>query len=192
MLPPIFVLTGPPAGGKSTISVELMRRFEFGLHIPVDDLREWVVSGIAHPVGWTDETTRQFSLAEQSAADLAVRYNDAGFAVAIDHCCGPPTLDELISSRFEGRAVVKVVVLPSLEINHLRNRERTVKNFDPEILTGTIDRLNPLYRSSDLGQNGWLILENDSDEPAESVEKLICSLSLKELVDENNQRGLLN
>ncbi len=172
MLPPIFVLTGPPAGGKSTISVELMRCYEFGLHIPVDDLRDWVVSGIAHPVGWTDETTRQFSLAEQGAADLANRYNDAGFAVAIDHCCEPLTLDELIASRFEGRVVHKIVVLPSLEVNLRRNRERLGKKFDPEILTDTINRLSPLYRNSKLAESGWLIFENDGDDVAEAVDRL--------------------
>ena len=38
-----------------------MRRFPFGLHIPVDDLREWVVSGISQPVPeFTAETGRQF------------------------------------------------------------------------------------------------------------------------------------
>jgi hypothetical protein len=176
MLPPIFVLTGPPAGGKSTIARALLQRYEFGLHIPVDDLREWVVSGIAHPVGWTDETTRQFSLAEQSAADIAVRYNDAGFAVAIDHCCGPPTLDELIASRFSGRNVVKVVVIPSLETNLRRNRERVGKNFDAEVLTGTINRLNPLYRNSGLNESGWILLENDSESVEETVDGLFATL----------------
>ncbi|MEZ0327244.1 MAG: AAA family ATPase [Fimbriimonas sp.] len=173
MLPPIFVITGPPAAGKSTISRELMQRFEFGIHIPVDDLREWVVSGIAHPIDWSEETTRQFSLAEQSAADLAIRYNDSGFAVAIDHCCGPPTLDDLIASRFEGRQVVKVVILPSLEVNLQRNRDRTGKNFDPELLTQSIHRLYPLYASANLPALGWNVLENSGSCAAETSDKLL-------------------
>ena len=46
---PLFLITGAPGVGKSVTAEALMRRFPFGLHIPVDDLREWVVSGIASP-----------------------------------------------------------------------------------------------------------------------------------------------
>ena len=47
---PIFLLSGTPGAGKSSVATALMQHFEFGLHIPVDDLREWVVSGLADPV----------------------------------------------------------------------------------------------------------------------------------------------
>jgi predicted kinase len=82
---PIFMITGTPGSGKTSVAVALMRRFPFGLHIPVDDLRELVVSGIAHPVPvWTAETERQFRLARRSAAQSARLYAAAGFAVALD------------------------------------------------------------------------------------------------------------
>ena len=42
---PIFLITGGPGVGKSATAATLMRRFRFGFHIPVDDLREWVVLG---------------------------------------------------------------------------------------------------------------------------------------------------
>ena len=45
----IVLITGTPGAGKSVTAAALMRRFPFGLHIPVDDLREWVVSGISAP-----------------------------------------------------------------------------------------------------------------------------------------------
>jgi hypothetical protein len=62
-----------------------MQRFARGVHLPVDDLREMVVSGIAHPVPtWTEETTRQFGLARGNAVLMARRYSSVGFAVAID------------------------------------------------------------------------------------------------------------
>jgi chloramphenicol 3-O-phosphotransferase len=157
---PIFIITGPPAVGKSTVSRALLDRFDFGFHIPVDDLREWVTSGISHPVGWTDETSRQFKLAESAAADLAIRYQDAGFAVAIDHCQGPPTLVELASTRFSGRPVKLIALVCDLETNHRRNIERTNKAFDASVLTETIDRLNPLYRTSGPELEGWLVVDN--------------------------------
>ena len=51
---PIFLISGTPASGKSSVSLALMRRFARGVHLAVDDLREMVISGIAHPVPeWT-------------------------------------------------------------------------------------------------------------------------------------------
>ena len=152
-----------------------MKRYEFGLHVPVDDLREWVVSGIAHPIGWSDETSRQFSLAEDAACDLAIRYQDAGFAVAIDHCQGPPTLDQLIQNRLSGRQVIKMAVTSTLEKNHCRNRERTNKTFNHEILTPTIDTLNPLYRSEPLHEQGWIVFDNTDDGVETAVDRLMAT-----------------
>ena len=174
--PPIFFITGAPATGKSTLSKVLLSRFPFGIHLPVDELREMVVSGIAHPVGWTDETTRQFRLAEQSACDIAVRYQDAGFAVAVDHCQGPPTLDALIAERLEGRVVHKIALVSSLETNLRRNRERTNKTFDHSVLIGAIEKLSPLYRSEPIADQGWVVFSNEDDDVEAAVDRLLSQL----------------
>ena len=39
------LILGMPAAGKSTVARALMARFARGLHLPVDDLRNIVVSG---------------------------------------------------------------------------------------------------------------------------------------------------
>jgi len=114
--PPIFLLSGVPGAGKTSVAAALMRRFTSGLHIPIDDLREWVVSGIAHPLPtWTDETGRQFRLARQAAAHMACLYVDAGFAVAIDDVLYPDAARELIASHLVGHAVGKVLLQPTVE-----------------------------------------------------------------------------
>lgn len=174
---PIIFLTGAPAVGKSTLAVALLRRFPFGLHIPVDDLREWVVSGIAHPIGWTDETTRQFQLAENAACDLAIRYADAGFAVVIDHCQGPPTLDNLIETRLAGRAVHKVAVTSSLAKNLARNRERTHKPFDASVLEPAIGTLSELYRTQPIHEAGWIVFDNEDDDIDAAATRLLALLT---------------
>ncbi len=49
----IFLISGTPGSGKSSVARALMQRFKQGVHLPVDDLRKMVVSGIAHPVAQT-------------------------------------------------------------------------------------------------------------------------------------------
>lgn len=172
-MPPIFIVSGPPASGKTTLCAALLSRFERGLHIPVDDLRLWVVQGLSDSVPWTEETERQFQAAEESACAVARRYHADGFAVAVDHCRNPERLDAVTSGGLASLAVVKVLLLPSLDINLERNRNRTNKAFDPEVLTETIRFTNDAYRRS--MSSGWLTLDNSSLSPAETAD-LILSL----------------
>src|SRR5687768_7874585 len=121
---PLFLITGPPAAGKTTISRALMQRFERGLHIEVDVIREWVVKGIAHPADWTAETELQFELAENAATDVAKRYLDAGFAVAVDHCTSPARLRAWLDRSLSKLTPKQIVLVCSLDENYHRNRTR--------------------------------------------------------------------
>jgi energy-coupling factor transporter ATP-binding protein EcfA2 len=169
---PIFFITGPPAAGKSTLAKALLQKYPSGYHISVDTIRDAVVSGLASNSPWTDETTKQFALAEQAACDLALRYNNEDFAVVIDHCQGPPTLDCLIEERLQGRLVVKFALVPSLEINLNRNRLRTSKDFDSSFLVPTISRLNQLYAKEPIHEQGWIVFDNSGDDVFAAAEQL--------------------
>ena len=113
---PIFVLTGTPGSGKTSVAQALLRRFPTGLHIPLDDLRAWVVSGQAPPVPvWTDETSRQFLLARHAAADVAGRYAAAGFAVALDDVIYPEEVRALFERPLAGFPLYNVLLHPPLQ-----------------------------------------------------------------------------
>ena len=166
-LPPILWVTGPPGAGKSTLCEEILKCFSHGFHLSVDDLRTAVKVGLADSVPWTEETERQFQVAEAASCDIARRYQASGFAVAIDHCRNLPRLDELISAHLTGLPVVKICLLPDLNVNLQRNLDRKNKPFDPAVLSETIRFTSDKFRQ-DVGP-GWHVLDNSALSVDDSV-----------------------
>ena len=68
-MPPIFLIVGAPATGKSTASRALAARFPKSVAIGVDDLRNMVIGGVVHPsAAWSDELVAQLQLARHKRA----------------------------------------------------------------------------------------------------------------------------
>jgi len=110
------------------------------MHLEVDELRQWVVSGRSEPPGWSEETERQYRVAEHASFEVARIYSEAGFTVVIDHCRNLPRLEELIETHLSGLDVRRVLVITDLNATLRRNAERTNKTFDPR-------ELEPILRS---------------------------------------------
>jgi predicted ATPase len=81
----LFLITGIPAAGKSTVSHALARRFERGACVDGDDIRKMVVSGAA-PLGTplTEAATEQLLLRYRAGLAVAQVYLDAGFDVVFN------------------------------------------------------------------------------------------------------------
>ena len=173
--PPIFVLSGQLAAGKSTLAVAVARRFPLGVHIDVDGVREMVVSGLASPLEWTDETTRQFGLAIEASVALAAVYHRAGFAVVMEGGLDVTDVHRAFEAAGLSSGCTGVVLVPRLEVALERNHARTHKGFDTTVLDPVTEAIDADLRTGEL-PTGWHRLDN-SDEPVESTVQRILGLA---------------
>jgi tRNA uridine 5-carbamoylmethylation protein Kti12 len=171
MTGPIFIFSGSPASGKTTVSRALLQNFPFGLHNPVDTIRNWVVAGLSDPIGgWDEETARQFGLARHTAAMTAQLYAGAGFAVVIDDLVIPEHVAAHYEDALLSYEVHKVLLKPSLEITLVRNAQRDDPN--KKLLEDVIKRVDEAFALERFDWTGWQVI--DSSEL--SVEKTVRAI----------------
>jgi chloramphenicol 3-O-phosphotransferase len=176
---PIFILTGAPASGKTSVAKALLKRFPYGVHIPVDDLRGMVVSGLSNPIGsWDDETDRQFRLARDSAALIAKTYAQGGFAVVVDDVIFPDQIHHHYDAVLAVYDVTKILLRPDVAETIARNQARQI-DVDNAQLEKIIQPIYDHFATFDLDElekEGWLILNTSQDSIDETVSEIMTRL----------------
>jgi hypothetical protein len=171
---PIYLVVGPPAVGKSTTSRALAARFPKSLHIPVDDLRNMVVSGIALPGAvWSDDLTQQVALARTSVVHMAITYHRAGFVVVIDDFWDPNHRSDY-RDLLDHPDLHKIVLYPGQGEAYRRNLQRSgespARAYIDEGVRLVYQQLNAAVPR--LAQEGWIVV----DTTALSVEATVTAI----------------
>jgi len=169
---PIFLVVGPPAVGKSTTARALATRFQKSIHIPVDDMREMVVSGLLVPgFDWNEGLVEQLTLARENVIHMAKTYSKAGFAVVIDDFWDPfSRLNEYVH-LFQELNVHKVLLFPDEQVAIERNVKRSGLEAGDENITLGIRVIYGFLETAiiELKDQGWIIL----DTTGRSVETIV-------------------
>lgn len=173
---PIYMLVGPPAVGKSTTSRSLAARFPRSIHIPVDDIRHMVVSGLALPrLDWDAALVEQFRLARSTVTHMALTYREQGFAVVIDDV-RDLNHEADYANLLSQPDVHKIVLYPTQDEAHQRNLKRSgdspARAYIDEGIREVYTQLNPILPH--LVTTGWAVLDTTTMSIDGSVNQIIA------------------
>lgn len=173
---PIFLLAGSPAVGKSTVARALAKNYPKSIHIPVDDVRCMVVSGLLHPsVTWTPELAEQMQLARESVVTMTLKYHEANFVVILDDFFDHHSLMNEYEPLWKLQEFIPVLLYPEQVQAKARNHRRFEPGMQRDYLDEGIDIVYGSLKGlvGDLEKKGWTILDTTKDSVEETVAKIM-------------------
>ena len=122
----MLVLFGGPAGaGKSTLAAAWCATRERAVHVQLDDVRNFIVAGLADPqTGEREQVDEQYVTSVDACCSLARAFLADGYDVAIDDVLEPSAFERVWRPALGDTPWHIVIVLPSLEATLQRSRAR--------------------------------------------------------------------
>ncbi len=162
----IYLITGPMAAGKSTVSRLLASRFERGVHLEGDAFRRSIVSGrVDITPDLPEEALAQLHLRYRLAAAAADGYFEAGFTVALEDVVAGPLLGDW-RMMLRSRPCHVVVLFPSMEAIAAREAGRAEKGY----VDWTVEQLYDGFQQHTPRVGMWLDTTNmTADETVDEI-----------------------
>ncbi len=173
---PIFLLVGAPAVGKSTTARLLAAAFPKSVHFPVDDLRRMVVSGLVHPgEQWSPALIEQLVLARENVSRMALRYQQAGFAVTLDDFWDPNSRLEEYAFLLQQAQTHRVLLHPSRQTALERSRKRAGPSEADAYIAAGIQAVYDTLQAElpALERQGWLVVDSSGMSAGETVAAIL-------------------
>jgi predicted kinase len=92
----LFVVTGPAAVGKSTVSRIVASSFAPSAHLRMDEFLSSVVGGWVDP--WRPEASHQNDVVGRAAVAASMQYLAGGYTVVLDGTVFPDAFEELAAA----------------------------------------------------------------------------------------------
>ena len=171
----IAFITGMSGAGKSTVGRLLARQFDKSLFVPVDEVREKVVSGYAGPEDgvFGEAAVEQFRLARAAVAHMARLYAEAGFDVVIDDVCVPFDFADHYADLFDTRDAHRVLLYPSASIVIERIERRGGPLEHIEYVPVIYDFLDSMPK------DGWIVLDSSDWTVDRTVDGILSCIRSK-------------
>ena len=126
----VFIVSGIPGAGKTTVSHLLAQRLERGVHIESELLQEMIAAGWPDDRSEREEWQRQLRLRTRNCCLLADSFFEAGFTPVIDDVVLGTRLDDF-RRDLRSRPLLFVMLVPRKEVVQKRDAERPQKHvFD--------------------------------------------------------------